>query len=91
MVASAEPCLGQVTQAGCGAICPRFGRGCYGCFGPREHANVRALSARLQGVGKMPPETVARLFAGIHSNADAFRTAHGAFTGHVAPVKGAAE
>src|SRR5665647_3426493 len=30
MVGKGIPCLGQVTQTGCGAICPRFGRGCYG-------------------------------------------------------------
>jgi sulfhydrogenase subunit delta len=34
MVAHGTPCLGPVTQAGCGAICPAFSRGCYGCFGP---------------------------------------------------------
>jgi coenzyme F420-reducing hydrogenase gamma subunit len=80
MVARAEPCLGQVTHAGCGALCPRFGRGCYGCFGPREQANVRALAHRLETVGRMPAESVARLFAGIHSAAEPFRPAHAAFT-----------
>ena len=34
MVAHGTPCLGPVTQAGCGALCPSVGRGCYGCFGP---------------------------------------------------------
>ena len=34
-VADGTPCLGPVTQAGCGALCPTFTRGCYGCFGPR--------------------------------------------------------
>ena len=29
-----HPCLGPVTHAGCGALCPRHHRGCYGCFGP---------------------------------------------------------
>ncbi len=34
IVAKGEPCLGPVTQEGCGAICPSFSRGCYSCFGP---------------------------------------------------------
>ncbi len=38
-VARGIPCLGPVTRTGCGAICPAYGRGCYGCFGPRESAN----------------------------------------------------
>ncbi|GHH82859.1 oxidoreductase [Streptomyces sulfonofaciens] len=34
VVARGTPCLGPVTHAGCGALCPAYGRGCYGCFGP---------------------------------------------------------
>jgi len=34
LVAHGTPCKGPVTQAGCGALCPSVGRGCYGCFGP---------------------------------------------------------
>ena len=36
MVAHGTPCLGPVTHAGCGALCPAYDRGCYGCFGPME-------------------------------------------------------
>jgi sulfhydrogenase subunit delta len=43
LVGAGTPCLGPVTQAGCGAICPAYRRGCYGCFGPMESANVKAL------------------------------------------------
>ncbi len=43
MVAKGIPCLGPVTQAGCGAICPAYNRGCYGCFGPMETPNADAL------------------------------------------------
>lgn len=34
LVAHGTPCLGPMTQAGCGALCPGVGRGCFGCFGP---------------------------------------------------------
>ncbi|GAA2280342.1 oxidoreductase [Streptomyces ruber] len=41
-VAHGTPCLGPVTHAGCGAICPAYGRGCYGCFGPSGSVNLPA-------------------------------------------------
>ena len=44
LVAGGEPCLGPVTQTGCGALCPAYGRGCYACFGPREQANTASLA-----------------------------------------------
>ena len=40
MVAHGTPCLGPVTHAGCGALCPAYDRGCYGCFGPMETPNT---------------------------------------------------
>ena len=49
MVAHREACLGPVTQAGCGALCPSYHRGCYGCFGPMENPNTAALSAQFAG------------------------------------------
>ncbi|WP_035792125.1 NADH-quinone oxidoreductase subunit B family protein [Kitasatospora mediocidica] len=42
-VAHGTPCLGPVTHAGCGAVCPTYGRGCYGCFGPSDSTNLPAL------------------------------------------------
>lgn len=47
LVSAGTPCLGPVTHAGCGAICPSYNRGCYGCFGPMESANVAALRPRI--------------------------------------------
>jgi sulfhydrogenase subunit delta len=47
-VAHGTPCLGPVTHAGCGAICPSYNRGCYGCFGPMETPNVPALTAQMR-------------------------------------------
>jgi sulfhydrogenase subunit delta len=45
------PCLGPVTHAGCGAICPSFRRGCYGCFGPMETPNTAALAREWRLLG----------------------------------------
>jgi sulfhydrogenase subunit delta len=45
MVAHGTPCLGPVTHAGCGAICPAYDRGCYGCYGPKETPNPASLDA----------------------------------------------
>jgi len=50
-VAHGTPCLGPVTHAGCGAICPAYRRGCYGCFGPMAGPNTPAMVARLRELG----------------------------------------
>jgi sulfhydrogenase subunit delta len=72
MVAHGTPCLGPVTQAGCGAICPAYARGCYGCFGPMETPNTRALSEQWSVLGARSPE-IMRAFRGINAYAEAFR------------------
>jgi len=51
MVADGTPCLGPVTHAGCGALCPAVRRGCYGCFGPMAGANLPALTRQLRADG----------------------------------------
>jgi sulfhydrogenase subunit delta len=68
MVAHGTPCLGPITQAGCGAICPAFGRGCYGCFGPVAEPNVTALTAQLRRLGMTEGE-VDRVFATFNAAA----------------------
>ena len=80
MVAQGMPCLGPVTQSGCGALCPTFGRGCYGCFGPREQANAASL-ARTFATGGREGEDVSRLFAGFTGWAPPFRAVIGEFGG----------
>jgi coenzyme F420-reducing hydrogenase gamma subunit len=64
MVAHGTPCLGPVTQAGCGALCPAFDRGCYGCYGPHEAPNAVSLSGRLAelGTGRRDLERIYRTF-----------------------------
>lgn len=52
VVADGTPCLGRpITHAGCGALCPRFSRGCYGCFGPAATPNTAALIPLLRRDG----------------------------------------
>jgi coenzyme F420-reducing hydrogenase gamma subunit len=72
MVADGTPCLGPITHAGCGALCPAVGRGCYGCFGPMTGANLPALIGRLHDLG-MDDGAVDRVFATFNVNAPAFR------------------
>ncbi len=72
MVANGTPCLGPVTHAGCGAICPSYSRGCYGCFGPKETPNTAALSARWSELGANQNE-IMRTFRGFNAYAEAFR------------------
>ncbi|QIY68692.1 oxidoreductase [Streptomyces sp. RLB1-33] len=60
-VAHGTPCLGPVTHAGCGAICPAYGRGCYGCFGPAERPNLRSMVAQLRRDG-MSEADILRVF-----------------------------
>ena len=52
LVARSMPCLGPVTQSGCGAICPAYDRGCYGCFGPSTQANMESLTAQFGKQGQ---------------------------------------
>lgn len=73
MVAHGEPCLGPVTHAGCGALCPSFARGCYGCYGPKESPNTAALSTQLTTLGRTRVDLL-RLYRTFNANAAAFRT-----------------
>lgn len=74
MVARGTPCLGPVTQAGCGALCPAYARGCYGCFGPKETPNTVALDAAWVALGAAEPALL-RAYRSFNANAEAFRKA----------------
>lgn len=60
-VAEGIACLGPVTHAGCGALCPRHHRGCYGCFGPMATPNMGAMIPLLHRDGMSGGE-VERVF-----------------------------
>jgi coenzyme F420-reducing hydrogenase gamma subunit len=72
MVAGGTPCLGPATQAGCGALCPSYARGCYGCFGPMENPNTSALSRHFTELGESNLD-IMLAFRGFNAYAEAFR------------------
>jgi coenzyme F420-reducing hydrogenase gamma subunit len=72
MVAHGTPCLGPVTQAGCGALCPTFHRGCYGCFGPMETPNTEAMVGALSAMD-MDEDAIGRLFHTFNAWSEPFR------------------
>jgi len=72
MVASGQPCLGPVTQAGCGALCPTYNRGCYGCFGPKEVPNTSSLAEWLKNFD-CDDDDILRAFRGFNAYAEPFR------------------
>ena len=72
MVARGIPCLGPVTLAGCKALCPRFDRGCFGCFGPMESPNVTALARWWRHLG-VDERAIAAALQTFNAAAPAFR------------------
>jgi coenzyme F420-reducing hydrogenase gamma subunit len=75
-VAHGTPCLGPVTHAGCGALCPAYNRGCFGCFGPMETPNTEALVSLLRRQG-MSERDVERVFSTFNTAAPPFAAAAG--------------
>lgn len=86
LVTQKEPCMGPVTQMGCGALCPGLGRACYACYGPSENPNARALGTLFKQNG-ISEETIARQFLHINNQAPAFQAAGTYFKG-IKIVKG---
>jgi coenzyme F420-reducing hydrogenase gamma subunit len=72
VMVTGTPCLGPVTHAGCGALCPAYRRGCYGCFGPMEAPNTAAL-ARAFGRAGQSRTDILRVFRTYNADAPAFR------------------
>ena len=72
MVSQGIACLGPVTHAGCGAICPSYNRGCYGCFGPNDSANTKPLSKRFRELDYSSYDNV-MMFRSYNAYAEQFR------------------
>jgi coenzyme F420-reducing hydrogenase gamma subunit len=78
IMVTGTPCLGPVTHAGCGALCPTYKRGCYGCYGPMETPNTASLAGAFRAAGASETDLL-RVFRNFNANAPAFRgesTAH---------------
>lgn len=71
MVAHGTPCLGPVTHSGCGVLCPRYNRGCYGCFGPKETPNTKSLAHQSAKLGWSRLDLL-RMFRTYNAEAPAF-------------------
>lgn len=72
LVAYKEPCMGPVTNAGCRALCPSYGRPCYACWGPMEDANAPALAQLFEKMG-LSPDDIYRKFTQYGSLKSEFR------------------
>ncbi len=71
-VAQGVPCLGPITQSGCGALCPSFDRGCYGCYGPARQPNAQSLTDHLIAGGE-PAARLVPLLRNFNGYAAEFR------------------
>ena len=73
-VARGIACVGPVTQAGCNALCPAHNRECFGCYGPKEQANLASLSGWYADAG-VPAGHLVRLLRNFNGYAPEFREA----------------
>ncbi|HAU1183334.1 TPA: sulfhydrogenase subunit delta [Legionella pneumophila] len=80
LVTKKQPCMGPVTQTGCGSLCPTLGRACYACYGPKENANPNSLGEWFLSIG-LTKEAIARQFLHINNQAPAFNQAGNYFKG----------
>lgn len=72
LVVKGIPCLGPIIKEGCGALCPSYNRGCYGCFGPMIDPRPEALSRRFGEMGLSRDEVILKI-KGITSWSEPFR------------------
>lgn len=81
LVAKNQPCMGPVTQTGCGALCPGVGRACYGCYGPAENPNTQSLGQWFEQYEGLSKDSIADQYLHINNQAPAFKQAGQYFKG----------
>lgn len=74
LVTKKVPCMGPVTQTGCGALCIGVGRDCYACYGPSQNPNPPSLGNRFEQFG-LSDAAIANKFFHINNYAPAFEKA----------------
>ncbi len=72
MVSGGKVCLGPVTHTGCNALCPKYYRGCFGCYGPKESSNTSSLAKQFEEMG-LTNYDIVRTFRGFNAYSEAFR------------------
>jgi len=77
LVAKGTACMGPVTHAGCGALCPSYNRGCYACFGPKETPNTKSLATWFQTQLGSGEAELARRFRTFYAAAPTFEKESG--------------
>lgn len=75
LVSQGEPCLGPITQDGCGALCPSCSRGCYGCFGPMEQPNIDSLGNWFTDELQKTPGEMKRMLRSFNGFLEPFKQA----------------
>jgi len=75
LVSQGQPCLGPITQAGCGALCPGCHRPCYGCFGPMEQPNIHALGDWFLERQRVTPGEMKRMLRSFNGYLEPFKQA----------------
>ncbi|MDH7497260.1 MAG: oxidoreductase [Syntrophomonadaceae bacterium] len=73
LISKGKACMGSVSAAGCGALCPSLNRPCEGCRGPSNDANAEALAYTFVSDLGLSPEEVRRKFQKYAGNTPAFR------------------
>lgn len=79
MVAHGTPCLGPITHAGCGVLCPSYNRGCYGCYGAKETPNTSSLGNWFEQKMDAKRPSVKRWLRSFYSGSDVMAKASGEF------------